>query len=139
MFMIVPYLARVAVTVTGQNADCDFTTARHTVLSKMENPQMKERAMQEDSKTSRPILPNEILAMIFEQGARLRARKQKLLLGPHFGSIVSHVSRRWRAPSFGPTSDVPRRSMCGGRYRHKTRADGGTKPPPFFAGPKICQ
>lgn len=44
-------------------------------------------------------VPDEIIAMIFEQGTLMRARKQRKHDTPHqhFGVIASHVTSRWRA------------------------------------------
>ncbi|KZP22387.1 hypothetical protein FIBSPDRAFT_952998 [Athelia psychrophila] len=80
----------------------EFAAARLELLRQLEELDVQARAVQQthnaihnaDAPTS--DLPDEILAMIFEEGILLKDRPSYFYVPCHFGVLVSHVSHRWR-------------------------------------------
>ncbi|KZP12737.1 hypothetical protein FIBSPDRAFT_1049903, partial [Athelia psychrophila] len=75
----------------------DIATGRRNLVLQQENFDRQEKAVQRKFKSLHnmnaaiSIFPNEIFSMIFEAGALFDSNCKC-----HFGSLVSHVSRRWR-------------------------------------------
>lgn len=86
---------RLALSLTARLED--IATGRRNLVLQQKNLDKQEKAVQRESKSLHnmnayiSILPSEVLSMVFEAGALLDSSSRC-----HFGSLVSHVSRRWR-------------------------------------------
>ncbi|KZP12743.1 hypothetical protein FIBSPDRAFT_1049907 [Athelia psychrophila] len=85
---------RLALSLTRRLEDA---TGRRELVLQQENFDRQEKVVQQELKSLHnmnaaiSIFPSEILSMVFEAGALLDSNPKC-----HFGSLVSHVSRRWR-------------------------------------------